>query len=708
MKLDLSRQKPPVAQTRDHSHTHHGITLADPYAWLRADNWREAMVDPAQLPAEIAAYLKAENAYCDSVLAPVEADRKALVAELRGRIAENDWSVPGGDGACAYATRFTEGAEQPCLIRLSRAEGDAVAEGSPPKNAETLFDANREAEGQAYFRLGSVRHSPNHAALAWTADRNGSELFTLSVRDLHSGKDTELLDRVTPAVAFAADARTVFAVEIDDNHRPARVVTKAAGDDRRVIYEEADAGFFVSVSETLSGGYIVIDAHDHETSEVRLVDARDPLAPPLLVAEREVAQEYEVAHHGDALFIRTNRDAEDFRIVRAPIDAPGRDNWEDIVPHRPGILIVDMIVFAGYLVRLEREHALPRIVIRRLADGDEHTIAFDEEAYSLGISEGYEFETQTLRFTYSSMTTPTEVWDYDMGTRERRLRKRQAIPSGHDPANYATRRLMATAEDGERVPVSLYHHVDTPIDGTAPLLLYGYGSYGITIPATFSANTLSLVDRGFVYAIAHVRGGMDKGFAWYRNGRREHKENTFSDFVAAADHLIAEGYTGKGRIAAQGGSAGGMLMGAVANRAPDRFGAIVAEVPFVDVLTTMLDDTLPLTPPEWPEWGNPILDEAAFRRMRAYSPVDNVTAQAYPPILALAGVSDPRVTYWEPAKWVAKLRVSATNDPLILLKTNMEAGHGGASGRFKRLEEVALVYAFVLAVVGNDAVILPQ
>ncbi|MEM8856429.1 MAG: prolyl oligopeptidase family serine peptidase, partial [Pseudomonadota bacterium] len=384
-------------------------------------------------------------------------------------------------------------------------------------------------------------------------------------------------------------------------------------------------------------------------------------------------------------------------IVRAPVDAPGRDNWEDVVPHRPGVLIVAMIVYADFLVWLERENALPRIVIRRLADGDEHQIAFDEEAYSLGIEEGHEFLTNTLRFTYSSMTTPHEVWDYDMASRERRLRKRQQVPSGHDPSQYVTRRLMAKAADGAEVPVSLYHRADTPIDGSAPCLLYGYGAYGITIPAAFNANSLGLVNRGFVYAIAHVRGGMDKGFDWYDEGRREAKENTFGDFIAAADCLIAEGYARKDGIVAQGGSAGGMLMGAVANRAPDRFRAIVAEVPFVDVLTTMLDDTLPLTPPEWPEWGNPITDEAAFKRIGAYSPVDNVRAQDYPDILVLAGVSDPRVTYWEPAKWVAKLRHTATNDPLILLKTNMEAGHGGASGRFKRLEEVALVQTFVIA-----------
>ena len=692
---------PPLAERRPVTVTHHGVTVEDPYQWLRADNWREVMQDPGVLAADIADYLKAENAYCESALAPVEPLRQALVKELRGRIAEDDWSVPTPDGAYAYGLTYSQGAEHPAIVRYSRSEGEAIEPGKPPRRPEVLLDAGKEAEGEAYFRLGSVDHAPDHARLAWSADRTGSELFTLSVRDLQTGVDTKVLERVTPAVTFAADAHTLFAVELDDNHRPATVVAKAPGGERREIFKESDAGFFVSVGRTLSGGFIVIDSHDHETSEVRVIDARDPFSPPRLIAERIVGEEYDIAHHEDALFIRTNRNAEDFRIVRAPLDAPERENWEDIVPHRPGILIVDMVVFAGYLVRLERENALPRIVIRRLADGDEHQIAFDEEAYSLGIHHGDEFQTETLRFSYSSMTTPSEVWDYDMGTRERRLRKRQTVPSGHDPALYITRRLMAPTPDGERVPVSLIHHIDTPLDGTAPCLLYGYGAYGITIPASFSTNALSLVNRGMVYAIAHIRGGMDKGFAWYANGRREHKENTFGDFIAVADHLVAEKFTAHGKIAAQGGSAGGLLMGAVANRAEGRFGAIVAEVPFVDVLTTMLDDTLPLTPPEWPEWGDPIRDPEAFRRIAAYSPVDNVRAQSYPAMLVLAGVSDPRVTYWEPAKWVARLRASATNDPLILLKTNMEAGHGGASGRFKRLEEIALVQAFVLATVAG-------
>jgi oligopeptidase B len=424
------------------------------------------------------------------------------------------------------------------------------------------------------------------------------------------------------------------------------------------------------------------------------------------VARRKVGERYEVEHHpafGDepALIVLTNADgAEDFKIMIAPLANPDRANWRELVPHRPGTLILDVALFRDWLVRLERSDGLPRIVVRRLADKSEHTIEFAEEAYSLGMSAGFEFETDLLRFVYSSMTTPSEVWDYDMRTRERVLRKRQEIPSGHDPSDYVTRRVFARGHDGETVPISLIHRRGTKIDGSAPLLLYGYGAYGSAMPASFSTNRLSLIDRGFIYAIAHVRGGTEKGWRWYREGKLAHKENTFRDFISAAEHLIAERFTAKGRIVAHGGSAGGLLMGAVANMRPDLFGGIVAEVPFVDVLNTMLDDTLPLTPPEWPEWGNPITDKEAFGRLRRYSPYDNVRAQAYPAMLVLAGLTDPRVTYWEPAKWVAKLRAHKTDGQPLLLRTNMDAGHGGAAGRFDRLEEVALGYVFALRTLG--------
>jgi oligopeptidase B len=411
--------------------------------------------------------------------------------------------------------------------------------------------------------------------------------------------------------------------------------------------------------------------------------------------------QYSLADRGDELFILTNADdAIDFKIVTAPLAAPERANWRDLIPHRAGIYVLDHDLYSGHLVRLERANALPSIVIRDLSTGEEHAIAFDEAAYSLDAMGSYEFDTTNLRFSYSSMTTPSEVYDYDMVTRARTLRKRQEIPSGHNPADYVTTRIMATSPDGAEVPISLLHRRDFKQDGTAPLLLYGYGSYGMAMPASFNANRLSLVDRGFVYAIAHIRGGTDKGWGWYLQGKREKKTNSFDDFAASARALIDAGYTNAKRIVGHGGSAGGMLMGAVANRAGELFAGIVAEVPFVDVLNTMLDDTLPLTPPEWPEWGNPIESEADFRTILSYSPYDNVTAKDYPAILAMGGLTDPRVTYWEPAKWIARLRATMTGGGPVLLRTNMGAGHGGASGRFNRLDEVAIVYAFALWAVG--------
>ncbi len=425
-----------------------------------------------------------------------------------------------------------------------------------------------------------------------------------------------------------------------------------------------------------------------------------------LVAARETSVQYDVEHHPnirgeEVLVIRTNADkAEDFKIMLTPLATPGRENWRDLIAHRRGIYLLSTVVLSDWLIRMEREDSLPRIVVHHIAGGEEHAIAFPEEAYSLGADGGYEFVTDSMRFYYSSMTTPSEVWDYDLKTRERTMRKRQEVPSGHDPANYVTRRLQAKAPDGEMVPVSILHRRDVKPDGTAPLLLYGYGSYGHAITASFATGRLSLVDRGFVYAIAHIRGGTDKGWHWYQDGKMLTKPNTFSDFIAAAEHLQAQGYTAPGKIVAHGGSAGGLLMGAIANQRPDLFGGIIAEVPFVDVINTMTDDSLPLTPPEWQEWGNPITDAEAFRVMLGYSPYENVLAQDYPAILALAGLTDPRVTYWEPAKWVAKLRRLNTSQNLIAFRTNMEAGHGGAAGRFDRLKEVALSYAFAIEVAG--------
>ena len=491
---------------------------------------------------------------------------------------------------------------------------------------------------------------------------------------------------------------------LDSHHRPVKVLRHRLGTEATedaLVYEEPNPGFFVGVGATSSRRFVVIDSHDHTTSEVRLIDAERPGEPALLVAERERDIEYHVDHHHDRLLILTNADdAEDFKIVEAPLAHPQRRHWRDLVPHRPGRLILDLAAYRDHAVRMEREDALPRIVVTELASGAEHTIEIEDEAYHLSLLHGYEFDTRAIHYSSSTPAAPAHTWRYEMDTRKRTLVKEQEVPSGHDPEAYVARRLVAESHDGESVPVTVLHRRDTPIDGSAPLLLYGYGSYGISMPASFRITPLSLVERGFVYAVAHVRGGKERGYRWYREGKLGRKTNTFLDFVAAGEHLAAQGYTRRGRIACHGGSAGGLLVGAALNLRPDLFKAAVAEVPFVDVLNTMCDDTLPLTPPEWPEWGNPIEDLDAYEYIASYSPYDNIEARGYPHILATAGLTDPRVGYWEPAKWVARLSATKTDDHLLLLKTNMGAGHGGAAGRFDRLKENAFAFAFVLLAFG--------
>ena len=685
----------PVAERRPVTDTRHGITRQDDYAWLRADNWQQVFQDPSLLDADIRAYLETENAYQKAAMADTETLQKTLFGEMRGRIKEDDSSVPSPDGPFAYGTAFVTGGEQPRFFRVPRDGG----------HEEIMLDGDAEAEGKGYFRLSGTNHAPDHARIIWGYDDKGSEFFTLRVRELSNGTDRDdLLENTGGGGAWSPDSKGFFYTLLDSNHRPSKVFYHVLGTDQkedRLIYEETDPGFFMGVGGSKLNDFIFINIHDHQTSEYYILPADDPHAAPRLVAARETGVEYDMHEGGAVFYILTNADnAKDFKIVEAPVDDPSRANWRDVVPHEAGRLILSHAVFSGHLVWLERVEGLPRIVIRDRETGEEHAIAFDEEAYALGLQGSLEYDTDTIRFSYSSMTTPTQQFDYNMRTRARTLLKTQEVPSGHDPQAYVTRRIMAPSHDGAAVPISLLYRKDTPLDGTAPCLLYGYGAYGITIPAGFNTNCLSLVDRGFVYAIAHIRGGKDKGFAWYEAGRRKDKKNTFLDFIAAADHLAKNRFTAHDRIVAQGGSAGGMLMGAVANMAPERFGAIIAAVPFVDVLNTMLDETLPLTPPEWPEWGNPIASHDDYETIAAYSPYDRVSAQGYPPILALAGLTDPRVTYWEPAKWVAKLRAVKTGDAALLLKTNMEAGHAGASGRFQRLEEVALEYAFALKVTG--------
>ena len=693
---------PPVAPRHAHAITLHGETRDDPYAWLKDPRWQEVMREPDLLRPEIRAYLEAENAFTKAVMGPHQALQDTLFGEMKARIKQDDASVPAPDGPFAYFRRFRAGGQHPIFCR--RRVGEAASD-------ELLLDGDREAEGQAFLRIADCRHSPDHRRIAYSIDTTGSEYHRIFVKDLADGVVVDTgVDRAQGDLVWAEDGETLFYTVLDAKHRPSRVYRHRLGQessDDKLVYEESDPGFFVGLHKTESRRFLVIAAHDHTTSELRVLDAARPEQAPRLIAPRRPGVEYDASDHGERWFIRTNAGgAEDFKIVTAPLDSPGPESWRDWLAHRPGCFLRGLLLFRDFLVRLERVHGLPRIVVTQLASGETHEIAFDEAAYDLGLAPGYEFDSANLRFTYSSMTTPQRVYDYHMATRERTLRKEQEVPSGHDPAAYVTRRLIATGHDGATIPVSVLHAKDTALDGSAPLLLYGYGSYGHAMPAAFATNRLSLVDRGFVYAIAHVRGGTDNGYRWYLDGKLDKKTNTFKDFISVAEKLIEERYTSTQLIAAHGGSAGGLLVGAVANLRPELFSAIVAEVPFVDVLNTMCDADLPLTPPEWPEWGNPLDDRAAFETIRGYSPYDNVGARAYPHILATAGLADPRVTYWEPAKWVARLRARKTDDNLLLLKTNMAAGHAGAAGRFDKLKEVALVYGFLLkvfALAGDDA-----
>lgn len=693
----MDKISPPQADRRPIVVERHGEAAADPYAWLRDDNWQEVMRRPEVLAPDIRRYLELENRYVADNLADTVELQRRLFEEIKARSREDDSTVPAPDGPFAYYRRFVIGGQHPLLCRYRLDAGET--------SEEILLHGDKEAEGLKYLNITTSHHSPDHRLLAYAVDLNGSEYFAIRFKDLATGSS---LDDEIPnthgSFAWANDSRTVFYTVLDESHRPLRVFRHVIGTPSSadvLIYEETTPGFFIDVDKTESRRFIVITAHDHETTETLLIDADRPDSAPVLVAPREQHVEYDVSDHDSRLIIRTNADgAEDFKLVVAPIASPDRHQWQDLIPHRRGRLIVAYQVFRDYLVRLEREDALPHIVVRRFSDGKEYEITFDEAAYSLALMGSLEYATNILRFAYSSMATPERIYDYDMATGSRVLRKEQEIPSGHDPALYETERIHATSHDGRPIPVSLLYRKGMARDGNAPVLLYAYGSYGLAVPAAFVPTRLSLVDRGFIFAIAHVRGGMERGFHWYREGKTRQKKNTFRDFIAVAEELIAEGYTRPGLIAAQGGSAGGMLVGAVANMRPDLFKAIVADVPFVDVLNTMCDPTLPLTPPEWTEWGNPIIDAEAYRYIRSYSPYENVEAKDYPHILVTAGLTDPRVTYWEPAKWVARLRALKTDGNLLLFKTNMDAGHHGAAGRFDRLKETALAYAFLLYVFG--------
>ncbi|MBR9834065.1 MAG: S9 family peptidase [Alphaproteobacteria bacterium] len=690
---------PPIAKREPVTIEQVGRTRVDAYQWLKDENWQQVMRDPSVLRADIREYLEAENAYTKAQLEePLEALKTELFEEMRGRIKEDDSSLPDIDGPYAYLSKYREGGEYPIFAR--RPATDIYAEDATD---EILLDGDVLGKDKAYFSFGALGHSPDHKLVAYAYDDQGSEYYTIKFRDTATGED--LPDEVTGTAGnftWSENSDAIYWVERDDNGRSVAVHHyKIGAEGSTEIYRERDPGFFTGVGKSQSGKYIFISVGDQVTTETWAfpADATDPA--PTVIAPRETGVEYNVEHWDDKFIITTNDGgAVDFKIVTAPIDAPGKENWTELVAHQPGALILGIDVLKDYMVRTVRVDGLPRAVIRERTSGTESEIAFEEAAYDLSTGTGYEYDTDLIRLDYSSPTTPEQVFDYNLKTGERVLRKEQEVPSGHNPSDYVAERIMAEARDGETVPVTILRHKDTPVDGSAPMLLYGYGSYGITVSARFRTTPLALADRGMIYAIVHPRGSMAKGYQWYLDGKLKKKVNTFNDYVDAGNYLVEQGYSTRGKVVGMGGSAGGLLMGAAVNQDPELFGGIIAAVPFVDVINTMSDESLPLTPPEWPEWGNPITSGEDYDTMMAYSPYDQVSDQAYPAMLITGGLSDPRVTYWEPSKWAAKLRHDAPNGGPYFLRINMEAGHGGASGRFEGLKETALEFAFALDTVG--------
>ena len=679
----MTEPTPPVAATRPHSFTMHGITIDDPYAWLKDPNY------PDVTDKQVLEYLEQENAYFEAQMAPHRPLVDRLYEEMKARIKEDESSVPQKDGDHLYWTAYETGGQYRKWWRKPLAGGPD----------ELLLDEPALAEGKEYFRLGAFAISNDATKLAYAIDDNGSERFTIHVKDLATGAllpDT-IPGMLSEIVWAADDSGFLYGLANKewrtDNARFHRLGSDPAEDVE--LFHEDDEGYRVAVGETSDRQWIVIGTGDHVTSEIRLLPANDPFAEPILVAPRLPGREYDVDTHGDTLFIHTNDTDPMWRLVTAPITAPGE--WSERIAPSAHFYMTGVECFRDFFIVDGREDGLDQIEIHAYdAATPPRRIAFPEPSYAAGIGDNPEYDQTVLRLGYESMVTPGTVYDYDTATGELTTLKVQEIPSGYDAGGYATERLKISARDGTQVPVSIVYPRDFPRDGSRPLFLYAYGAYGHAIPPGFSTGRLSLLDRGFAYAIAHIRGGDDLGQQWYHDGKLEKRSNTFNDFVDVAKGLIEQGWTSSGRIAIAGRSAGGELMGAVVNSDPGLWGAVIADVPFVDVLNTMLDETLPLTPGEWPEWGNPIEDREAFELIRSYSPYDNVKEQDYPPLFISGGLNDPRVTYWEPAKWAAKLRATKTDHNLLLLKTNMGAGHGGKSGRFESLREAAEEHAFVL------------
>ena len=670
----------------------HNEDLPDNYAWIKQKNWQEVLKNPTKLNDEVANYLTEENAFVKERLKEKEQLETEIFQELKGRIKDKDSSVPLKDGAYYYFSEYEGGSEYPSFKRTNST--DVV---------ETIFNAQKKSEGEKFFNLASVCHSHDHRFIAYNIDKNGSENYFLSVENLENKKIlTKEIPQTTGEIIWDTDNKSIYYIGLDDNHRPNKIFKHLVGQDYQndeLIFEERDPAFFCSVSISQSKHYLLIRTGDHQTSEYYIKNLQQKNSSLQLFSSRIEKEEYEIDHSQGYFYILTNTDScKNFKIMRCLETSYSRNNWSDFVAYQNDNLILDFIILKSWIVYLQRHEGLNQIIIHNVNTEQSHSIKFEEEAYDLSLFGQYEFDTDWIRFSFSSPITPKSIFDYNCSTKEKSLKKIQEIPSGFNSDLYSCKRFLCPGHDGAQIPLTVFHKKDLLLDGTNPLLLYGYGSYGITIPDSFSTNRFSLLDRGFVYAIAHVRGGREKGQEWYDDGKLLKKKNTFLDFISCAEFLCEKKYTAPKKIIAQGGSAGGLLMGYIANERPDLFLGIIAQVPFVDICNTMLDEDLPLTVTEIPEWGDLKNNKEAFDYIRSYSPYDNVKKQDYPHMLITGGVTDPRVTYWEMTKWAAKIRDYKTDNNLLLLKMNMDAGHSGASGRYDYLKEVALDYIFCLTI----------
>ena len=670
----------------------HNEDLPDNYAWIKQKNWQEVLKNPKKLNDEVANYLTEENAFVKERLKEKEQLETEIFQELKGRIKDKDSSVPLKDGPYYYFSEYEGGSEYPSFKRTNST--DVV---------ETIFNAQKKSEGEKFFNLASVCHSHDHRFIAYNIDKNGSENYFLSVENLENKKIlTKEIPQTTGEIIWDTDNKSIYYIGLDDNHRPNKIFKHLVGQDYQndaLIFEEKDPAFFCSVSISQSKHYLLIRTGDHQTSEYYIKNLQQKNSSLQLFSSRIEKEEYEIDHSEGYFYILTNTDScKNFKIMRCLETSYSRNNWSDFVAYQNDNLILDFIILKSWIVYLQRHKGLNQIIIHNVNTEQSHSIKFEEEAYDLSLFGQYEFDTDWIRFSFSSPITPKSIFDYNCSTKEKSLKKIQEIPSGFNSDLYSCKRFLCPGHDGAQIPLTVFHKKDLLLDGTNPLLLYGYGSYGITIPDSFSTNRFSLLDRGFIYAIAHVRGGREKGQEWYDDGKLLKKKNTFLDFISCAEFLCEKKYTAPKKIIAQGGSAGGLLMGYIANERPDLFLGIIAQVPFVDICNTMLDEDLPLTVTEIPEWGDLKNNKEAFDYIRSYSPYDNVKKQDYPHMLITGGVTDPRVTYWEMTKWAAKIRDYKTDNNLLLLKMNMDAGHSGASGRYDYLKEVALDYIFCLTI----------